>query len=153
MKFSPRVQMIAALAVSTVLVSSMAVVVGTNYVATQESAQAQVIDTIAMGNERVQALTERAADLELAIENAQAILTDSSGKVLDDSSRAALEKSIAQAQQTLKNKKQSWSNSRHRFLPSKQQHPLMCSGLTASNSVPKKFKLVTAQVLKHSSKQ
>jgi hypothetical protein len=82
--------MIAALAVSTVLVSSMAVVVGTNYVATPESAQAQVIDTIATGNERVQALTERAADLELAIENAQAILTDSSGKVLDDSSRAAL---------------------------------------------------------------
>lgn len=105
MKFSPRVQMIAALAVSTVLVSSMAVVVGTNYVATQESAQAQVIDTIATGNERVQALTERAADLELAIENAQAILTDSSGKVLDDSSRAALEKSIAQAQQTLKKQK------------------------------------------------
>jgi hypothetical protein len=85
-----------------VLATSTAVVVGTNYVSTQESAQAQVIDTIATGNERVQALTDRAADLELAIKNAQAILTDSSGKVLDDASRQALEKSLAQAQQTLK---------------------------------------------------
>ncbi|MDH6277212.1 type II secretory pathway pseudopilin PulG [Aurantimicrobium minutum] len=102
MKFTPRVQMIAALAVSTVLVASTAVVVGTNFVSTQQSAQAQVIDTIATGNERVQALTERAADLELAIKNAQTILTDSSGKVLDDASRQTLEKSIVQAQKTLK---------------------------------------------------
>lgn len=102
MKFSPRAQMIAALAVSTVLVTSTAVVVGTNYVATQQGAQAQVIDTIASGNERVKALTDRAGDLELAIKNAQQILTDSNGKVLDDASRLALEKSIVQAQQTLK---------------------------------------------------
>lgn len=102
MKFSPRVQMIAALAVSTVLVTSTAVVVSGNYIASQESAQAQISDTIASGNERVQALTERAADLELAINNAQTVLSDSSGKVLDEATRQALEKSIAQAQQTLK---------------------------------------------------
>jgi hypothetical protein len=105
MKFTPRVQMIAALAVSTVLVTSTAVVVGTNFVSTQQSAQSALFDTIATGNERVQALTQRAADLELAIKNAQAILTDSNGKVLDDASRQVLEKSLTQAQQTLKAQK------------------------------------------------
>lgn len=102
MKFSPRVQMIAALAVSTVLVTSTAFVVGTNYVTTQQSAQSALFDTLASGNEKVTAVTQRAADLELAITNAQNILQDSSGKVLDEASRQALEKSIAQAQQTLK---------------------------------------------------
>ena len=94
--------MIAALAVSTVLVTSTAVVVGTNYVTTQQSAQAALFDTLASGNEKVTAVTQRAADLELAITNAQNILKDSSGKVLDEASRQALEKSITQAQQTLK---------------------------------------------------
>ena len=94
--------MIAALAVSTVLVTSTAVVVGTNYVTTQQSAQAALFDTLASGNEKVTAVTQRAADLELAITNAQNILKDSSGKVLDETSRQALEKSISQAQQTLK---------------------------------------------------
>ena len=73
--------MIAALAVSTVLVTSTAVVVGTNYVTTQQSAQAALFDTLASGNEKVTAVTQRAADLELAITNAQNILKDSSGKV------------------------------------------------------------------------
>jgi hypothetical protein len=101
MKFSPRVHMIAALAVSTVLASTAVVWAGSNFVSTQQSSQAQVIDTIASGKERVTALTERAADLELAIKNAQTVLTDSSGKVLDDATRTALEKSIAQAERTL----------------------------------------------------
>jgi hypothetical protein len=101
MKFSPRVHMIAALAVSSVLASTAVVWAGSNFVSTQQSAQAQVIDTIASGKERVTALTERAADLELAIKNAQTVLTDSSGKVLDDATRTALEKSIAQAERTL----------------------------------------------------
>ena len=94
--------MIAALAVSTVLVTSTAVVVGTNYVTTQQSAQSALFDTLASGNEKVTAVTQRVADLELAITNAQNILHDSSGKVLDEASRQALEKSIAQAQHTLK---------------------------------------------------
>ena len=105
MKFSPRTQMIAALAVSTVLVTSTAVVVGTNYVSTQHSAQQALVDSLAVGQEKLDAVTERIADLELALKNSQAILSDSSGKVLDDSSRQALEKSIATAQATLKAQK------------------------------------------------
>lgn len=105
MKFSPRVQMIAALAVSTVLVTTTAVVVGTNYATTQASAQAALVDSIATGKEKVDAVTERIADLELAIKNSQAILNDSNGKVLDEASRQKLEKSIASAQATLKAQK------------------------------------------------
>ena len=99
--------MIAALAVSTVLVTSTAVVVGTNYVTTQASAQVALVDSIATGKEKVDAVTERIADLELAIKNSQAILNDSNGKVLDEASRQKLEKSIATAQSTLKAQKAS----------------------------------------------
>ena len=97
--------MIAALAVSTVLVTSTAVVVGTNYVATQSSAQSALLDSLATGKDKIDAVTERISDLELAIKNSQAILTDSNGKVLDEASRQALEKSIATAQATLKTQK------------------------------------------------
>lgn len=97
--------MIAALAVSTVLVTSTAVVVGTNYVTTQDSAHAALLDSLATGKDKVDAVTERISDLELAIKNSQAILTDSNGKVLDEASRQALQKSIATAQTTLKSQK------------------------------------------------
>lgn len=101
MKFSARTQMIAALAVSAVLVGSTAAWGSQVYLQTSQSAQGQTQQLIAAGKEHIKSLNERSADLELAITNATTILNDSSGKVLDESTRASLEKSIAAAQETL----------------------------------------------------
>lgn len=105
MKFSARTQMIAALAVSAVLVGSTAAWGSQAYVQSAESAQAQIEEKIAAGNEQIQALTERSSDLEIAIENASTIVNDSNGKVLDNASRQQLEKEIAQAKKTLAEQK------------------------------------------------
>ena len=101
MSFSARTQMIAALAVSAVLIGSTASWGSRVYVETRASAQQQTQQVISAGEEQITALTERSADLELAISNATTILNDSSGKVLDENARQVLEKSISTAQAAL----------------------------------------------------
>lgn len=101
MSFSARTRMIAALAVSAVLIGSTASWGSQVYVETRASAQQQTQQVISAGKEQITALTERSADLELAISNATTILNDSSGKVLDENARQVLEKSISTAQAAL----------------------------------------------------
>jgi hypothetical protein len=101
MSFSARTQMIAALAVSAVLIGSTASWGSQVYVETRASAQQQTQQVLSAGKEQITALTERSADLELAISNATTILNDSSGKVLDENARQVLEKSISTAQAAL----------------------------------------------------
>ena len=102
MKFSPRTLMIASLAVSVVLVTSSAVVAASNYTATQVSVHAELTATLATAQEQIRLTTTRIADLELAISNTEAVLADSSGKVLDDGSRLDLQKVLASAHKTLR---------------------------------------------------
>ncbi len=101
MKFSPVTQVVAAIAVSAVLVGTTAAWGADTYTQMTTSAQSQISAEIAAGKEHVDSLTTRQADLELAIKNATAILDGSSGKVLDEASRQALEEEIATAEKTL----------------------------------------------------
>ena len=71
------------------------------YTASQEASQAQYAAAEAQILARIEASVKQQAALELAISNANALLANSNGKTLDDSTRAALTAAIADAQTAL----------------------------------------------------
>lgn len=97
--------------VATVTASVVAVTgVGAVGVDEFRSSQTEAIelaqDSLADAQERIDEAAARIADLELAISNAQDILTSSQGKTLDEQAREELDDEIARAQKTLKEEKE-----------------------------------------------
>ncbi len=94
-------QLIAAVVAGVLLVGSgIGVGAFQIYTQTQLSAALKAENAIAAGSQRIEEVTSRLSDLELAVKNAMEVEVGSQGRTLDEKDREALAKEIEKAKQT-----------------------------------------------------
>lgn len=105
MHIAPWHVIVATVAVSAVAVSGVGAVGVQEFQSAQTIAVEQAQLALAHGDERIELATQRIADLEMAISNAEDILESSEGKTSDESVRKQLQQDIAEAKKLLADQK------------------------------------------------
>jgi hypothetical protein len=94
-------QLIAAVVAGVLLVGSgIGVGAFQIYTQTQLSAALKAENAIAAGSQRIEEVTERLSELELAVQNAMEVEVGSQGRTLDEKDREALIQEIEEAKET-----------------------------------------------------
>ena len=91
---------ITAMVSAAILLSGLAVVANEQYVQGQISAVATAEATLELGEKRIDEVSARLEDLELAIRNSEQLALDSDGKTLEDTEREELLAEIEKGKQT-----------------------------------------------------